>query len=101
VPCAFMALTYGAVAGQAHTPGERASHNLPVARLMVSDAVMDDLRVPQLPGRPSLISKIFGVRGSVAMHRLANLVTLCDVHGIMFVAASLQIRLGASTLTEP
>ena len=32
-----------------------------------------------------------GVRGSVAVHRLANPVTLCDGHEVFFVAASGQI----------
>jgi len=38
----------------------------------------------------------FGVRGSGAGRRRANPVTLCDVHGIFFVAASGQIRMAAN-----
>src|SRR6202035_3213360 len=34
-----------------------------------------------------------GVRGSVAVRRLANPVTLCDDHGVFFVTASGQIRM--------
>lgn len=38
---------------------------------------------------------LFG-RESVAVRRLANPVTLCDGHGVFFVAASGQIRMAAS-----
>jgi hypothetical protein len=34
---------------------------------------------------------VFGDRGSVAVRRLANLVTLCDGYEVFFVAASGQI----------
>jgi hypothetical protein len=39
----------------------------------------------------------FGVRGSVAMRRLANPVTFREGHGIFFVAASKQIQMVAYT----
>ena len=39
-----------------------------------------------------------GVRGSVAVRRLANPVTLCGGHGAFFVAASGQIRKAADKI---
>jgi GTP-dependent phosphoenolpyruvate carboxykinase len=40
---------------------------------------------------------VFGVRGNVAVRRLANTVTFCDGHGVFFAAASGQLRTAAST----
>ena len=40
------------------------------------------------------------IRGSVAVRRLANPVTLCDGHDVFFVAASGQIRMAADTSDE-
>jgi hypothetical protein len=48
--------------------------------------------------RSSNQQRVFGVRGSLAARRLANLVTLCDGHGVFFVAASGQIQMAADNL---
>ena len=39
--------------------------------------------------------RVIGVRGSVAVRRLANPVTLCDGHGVFFMAATRQIWMAA------
>jgi hypothetical protein len=44
--------------------------------------------------------RVFGVRGSLAARRLANPVTLCDGHGVFFVAASGQIQMAADTAVD-
>ena len=43
---------------------------------------------------------MIGVRGSLAV-RLANRVTLCDSHGVFFVAASGQIQMAADNVVMP
>ena len=50
---------------------------------------------PVLPDWLTADPHLFG-RESVAVRRLANPVTLCDGHGVFFVAASGQIRMAAS-----
>ena len=54
------------------------------------------LRHMRLMNFLSRFEHVFGVRGSVAVRRLANPVTLCDGHGVFFVAASGQIRMAAN-----
>jgi hypothetical protein len=52
-----------------------------------------------LPTVRTLLSTrcIVGDRSRMAVHRLANLVALCDGQGVFFVAASGQIRLAANS----
>ena len=54
---------------------------------------MVNLRTWLTANQQSINGYVISVRGSVAVHRLANLVTLCDGHGVFFVAASGQIRM--------
>jgi hypothetical protein len=59
-------------------------------------AELGDLREVSTPRTVDPLKRRFGVRGSVAVRRLANPVTLCDGHGVFFVAASGQIRMAAN-----
>ena len=59
-------------------------------------AELVDLREVSTPRTVDPLKRRFGVRGSVAVRRLANPVTVCDGHGVFFVAASGQIRMAAS-----
>jgi hypothetical protein len=53
---------------------------------------------PREPG--GHVPLVVGVRGNVAMRRLANPVTFCDGHSVFFVAASGQILMAAETCTR-
>jgi hypothetical protein len=67
----------------------------------VGGAVMGNLRAPSAGITAKVTSKVIGVRGSVAVRRRANLVTLRDGHGIFFLAVSGPVRMTANNGVHP
>jgi len=83
-----------------------------VARCRACHLLQSSVKIPQSPARqgaqnrhlrpaPSMTSRPsarrIGVRGSMAVHRLANTVTFGNNYGVSFVAASGQNRFGRPT----
>jgi hypothetical protein len=70
-------------------PPTRASHNLPVARSVMTDAVMDDLCVPQPLGNPTWSAKIIGALERSQAARSAHM--RCKLRPFLMVGAVIAV----------